>query len=68
MAPNGSASGNGAIRYTYNAASQLIKVEAHSGSTYAEGAEMSRNDKENCTRLVIRQSIRGVHSCLLGLY
>lgn len=41
MTPNGSNPGNGAIRYTYNGANQLSKIETHNGSAYVTLAQMA---------------------------
>ena len=47
MMPNGASPANGAIRYTYNAANQLVKVETHNGSSYSKIAEPAY-DGEAC--------------------
>jgi RHS repeat-associated protein len=41
MTPNGTNPANGAIRYTYNVANQLNKIETHNGSAYVILAQMS---------------------------
>jgi RHS repeat-associated protein len=41
MTPNGTNPANGAIRYTYNVANQLNKIETHNGSTYIALAQMA---------------------------
>ena len=41
MTPNGSNPGNGAIRYSYDAANRLNKIETHNGSAYVTLAQMA---------------------------
>lgn len=41
MTPNGSSPANGAIRYTFNAANQLNKIETHNGGAYSTLAQIS---------------------------
>jgi RHS repeat-associated protein len=52
MTPNGSSPANGAIRYTYDAANQLTKVETHNGSSYIKIAEPAYDGEGNRLRLV----------------
>jgi RHS repeat-associated protein len=52
MTPNGSSPANGAIRYTYDAANDLNKIETHNGSSYITLAQMNYDGLGNRTRLI----------------
>ncbi len=51
MTPNGSNPGNGAIRYTYDTANHLNKVETHNGTSYSVLAQMAYDGLGNRARL-----------------
>ena len=52
MTPNGTNPANGAIRYSYDAANQLNKVETHNGSAYSVLAQMAYDGLGNRAQLV----------------
>lgn len=51
VTPNGSNPGNGAIRYTYDTANHLNKIETHNGTSYSVLAQMAYDGLGNRARL-----------------